>query len=45
MEPKKRILFITAVVFTLVMLYLGYDLMRRTTRPGAKKHLPTEVGA
>ena len=44
MEPKKRILFIVAVLFTLLMVYLSYDIMSRTTRPGAKKHLPTEIG-
>ena len=43
MDRKKRIFFIVAVLFTLLMMYLGYDLMSRTTRPGQKKHLPTQI--
>jgi hypothetical protein len=40
---KKQILFTIAILFTMVMVYFSYDIMSRTTRPGAKKHLPTSI--
>ncbi len=43
MSPQKRIFAIVAVLFTLLMLYLGYDMARRTTFPGKKKQLPERM--
>ena len=42
-KQKKQVLGILALVFVLIMLYLTYDIMNRTTLPGKKKHLPTSI--
>lgn len=42
-RKKKRVLLVVAIIFTLTMLYLGYDIMSRTTRPGQKKQLPERI--
>lgn len=41
---KKKIVFWgIAIVFTLVMIGFTWDFMRKTTRPGSKKHLPESI--
>lgn len=42
-KRNKRILLVVALVFTLGVLYATYDIMSRTTHPGARKHLPHSI--
>ncbi len=37
MERKKKILFIVAVLFTLLMAFLAYDMFTRTGKPWDRK--------
>jgi hypothetical protein len=43
MNRQKRVFIIVAVLFTVLMVYLGYDMAKRTTRPGHKKQLPERI--
>jgi hypothetical protein len=43
MNKQKKILAILSVIFLLVVLVVTWDIMRKTTRPGAKKQLPTRM--
>jgi hypothetical protein len=49
MKPKaeqqrnKRILAILALVFLAAVIYTTYDIMSKTTHPGARKHLPNSI--
>lgn len=43
MPRGKKILFITAILFTLTMIGFAIDLASRTTRPGAKKQLQERI--
>jgi hypothetical protein len=40
---NKKILLVIGIVFTAFVMYTTYDIMSRTTRPGAKKHLPHSI--
>jgi hypothetical protein len=40
---NKKILLAFALVFTSAVLFATYDIMNRTSRPGAKKHLPHSI--
>ena len=37
MKRNKRLFFILAALFFLIMLAIGYDIYRKTTWPGYKK--------
>jgi hypothetical protein len=39
MSRSKKIFFIAFGIFVLVMIFLGYDISRRTTFPGSKSQL------
>jgi|GEM_PF-1297526 hypothetical protein len=43
MNNKKKWLAIFAAVFLVVVLVVTWDIMRQTSRPGAKKQLPTRM--
>jgi len=40
---NKRILLWTGLLFTAFIIYTTWDIMSRTTHPGAKKHLPHSI--
>lgn len=42
-DRNKKILGIAALLFTILVILTTVDIMKRTTRPGAKKHLPAEI--
>lgn len=39
MKRSKKIFFVLALIFLVIMLIIGYDMSQRTTWPGAKKNL------
>ena len=39
MTRSKKIFLFLAALFLLIMLYIGYDIARRTTFPGSKPSL------
>ena len=39
MSKSKKVFLIVAIVFFVVMVYLGYDISSRTTFPGSKSQL------
>ncbi|KAA9349153.1 hypothetical protein [Larkinella humicola] len=48
MNKNRRILFIAALIFTLIVIFIAVDMGRRTTAPWNKKRqleraLPTEL--
>ncbi|WP_293016338.1 hypothetical protein [Mongoliibacter sp.] len=43
MNKNKRVFLIIAVIFFLVMLYIGYDISSRTTFPGSKGNLKERI--
>jgi hypothetical protein len=42
-KMKKRIFGLVALAFVVVVFFLTYDILNRTTMPGKKKHLPTSI--
>ena len=44
MNNSKRIFLVFAVVFFIIMIYLGYDISSRTTFPGSKPQLKERIG-
>jgi len=43
MKRSKKILVICFVVFMLALLYVSYDISRRTTFPGSKPQLKERI--
>jgi hypothetical protein len=43
MKRQKKILFVAAIIFVVAIIISTVDIMRRTTRPGAKKQLPGRI--
>lgn len=43
MNKNKLVFLIIAVIFFLVMLYIGYDISSRTTFPGSKGNLKERI--
>ncbi|WP_170147868.1 hypothetical protein [Marinoscillum furvescens] len=43
MKRSKKIFFVLAAIFLLIMLIIGYDMSTRTTWPGAKKNLKERI--
>jgi len=43
MKRSKKVFFIVALIFLMIMMAIGYDMSRRTTWPGAKKSLPERI--
>lgn len=42
-KRNKIILLLMGIGFLIFVLWTTYDIMRRTTRPGARKHLPHQI--
>jgi hypothetical protein len=42
-KRNRLILFAIAIGFTIFVIITLIDIMGRTTRPGAKKHLPNSI--
>jgi hypothetical protein len=42
-QRNKRLLLVAGLVFLAFVVYSTYDIMSRTTHPGAKKHLPNSI--
>lgn len=43
MNKSKKIFLVLLVVFMLIMLWIGYDISRRTTFPGSKGNLKERI--
>jgi uncharacterized protein YneF (UPF0154 family) len=43
MKRSKKIFLLLAALFLLIMMFIGYDISRRTTWPGAKKNLQERI--
>ncbi|MEQ8336057.1 MAG: hypothetical protein RIA62_01845 [Cyclobacteriaceae bacterium] len=43
MKRSKRIFFIIAAIFLLIMIIISIDISQRTTWPGAKKNLKERI--
>ncbi|PRY90442.1 hypothetical protein [Mongoliibacter ruber] len=43
MNKNKLVFLILAILFLLVMLYIGYDISSRTTFPGSKGNLKERI--
>lgn len=43
MNKSKKIFLVFLVVFMLIMLWIGYDISRRTTFPGSKGNLKERI--
>lgn len=43
MSRSKKIFLVVAALFILASIAITVDIFSRTTRPGAKKHLPTTI--
>ncbi|MEQ8245762.1 hypothetical protein [Fulvivirga sp.] len=43
MSNSKRIFLVFAVLFFVVMIYIGYDISSRTTFPGSKPQLKERI--
>jgi hypothetical protein len=41
-KPKK-IFIVVSIIFLMIMLYISYDISRKTTFPGSKKHLKESI--
>lgn len=39
MKKSKKVFFILALIFLIIILYISYDMSTRTTWPGARKDL------
>lgn len=44
MNRSKKIFLVIAAIFLLIMIMIGWDISRRTTFPGSKKHVQEELG-
>lgn len=42
-QRNKTILLLVGILFIAFVIWTTYDIMSRTTRPGSKKHLPTQI--
>jgi hypothetical protein len=42
-ERNKRILLFAGLIFTVLVILATWDIMRRTSPPGSKKHLPHSI--
>lgn len=42
-KRNKRILLFAGVMFTVLVILATWDIMRRTSPPGSKKHLPHSI--
>jgi predicted nucleic acid-binding Zn ribbon protein len=42
-KRNKRILLFSGVIFTVLVILTTWDIMRRTSPPGSKKHLPHSI--
>ncbi|WP_169719258.1 hypothetical protein [Algoriphagus mannitolivorans] len=43
MQKKKKIFLALFILFMLVILYISYDISRRTTFPGSKGNLKERI--
>ncbi|WP_168171943.1 hypothetical protein [Algoriphagus sp. A40] len=43
MSKNKKIFLALFIIFMLVMLWIGYDISRRTTFPGSKGNLKERI--
>lgn len=42
MNKNKKIFFAFCIIFILILIYIGYDISRRTTFPGGKNNIEEE---
>jgi hypothetical protein len=42
-QRNKRILLFSGLIFIVLVLLATWDIMRRTSPPGSKKHLPHSI--
>lgn len=42
-KRNKRILLFAGLIFTVLVIFATWDIMRRTSPPGSKKHLPHSI--
>jgi hypothetical protein len=42
-KKTQKIFIVISVLFILIMLFIGYDISKRTTFPGSKKHLKESI--
>ena len=42
-KRNKRILLFAGLIFTVLVILATWDIMRRTSPPGSKKHLPHSI--
>ena len=45
MKRSKKIFFILAAIFLIIMIIIGIDISSRTTWPGADKNLKSRIEA
>ncbi len=43
MKKSKKIFFILSLIFILIMLYIAYDINKRTTWPGSDINLKERI--
>lgn len=43
MSKNKKIFVVMFVIFMLIMIWIGYDISRRTTFPGSKGNLKERI--
>jgi hypothetical protein len=43
MKTSKKIFLFLSLLFFLGLMFVGYDISRRTTFPGSKKHLKESI--
>ncbi|MHA7128590.1 hypothetical protein [Algoriphagus namhaensis] len=43
MDKKKKIFLIVFILFMAIMLWIGYDISKRTTFPGSKPQLKERI--
>lgn len=43
MKRSKKVFFLVAAIFLVIMFIIGYDMSKRTTWPGAKKNLKERI--
>ncbi|MDN3203676.1 hypothetical protein [Algoriphagus sediminis] len=43
MEKKKKIFLAAFLIFMLIMIWIGYDISKRTTFPGSKPQLQERI--
>lgn len=43
MQKKKKVFLVLFILFMLLVLYIGYDISRKTTFPGSKGNLKERI--